>query len=425
MAIIKAVSSHASLRRALNYIMQEKKTNKNLIDSYNMILLDRTPLEAYKNMTIVKRLYHKNGGRTYKHFVHSYPKTDNITPEQALDNAYLLVKTTKAFEGYQVVLATHTDRNHIHTHIIVNSVSMNTGKKLQWSSADLRDLKERCNKLSLIQGLSVPEKGKTIFGTERENLVSYKKDTYNFLKKADNGEVKSYVQDIAVKVTQAKSVAKSIDEFKRILAQNDITVTWAENHKYITFKDEIRANKGEKQCKVRNNKLSQYYNMDFSKGGLLNEFEKNGKRNTRTTDTRTTNDRIATERDSIAAERDRIAIQLDTETKQSIRAEETRNLKPKERTREEEPKLTEPTGRKESTTTNDRITTERDKEEESRHMGLTEQNENTENRKGEHNQLTESRELRERKPEEKIESENQYEDDDYDDEYYEEYTPRL
>ena len=67
----------------------------------------------------------------------------------------------------------------------------------------------------------------------------------------------------------------------------------------------------------------------------MNEFEKNGKRNTRTTDRRTERDRIATERDRIATTNDRIATELDTETKQSIRAEETRNIEPRKRTREE------------------------------------------------------------------------------------------
>lgn len=56
-----------------------------------------------------------------------------------------------------MLIVTHKDRKHIHTHFIVNSVNYEDGHKLQWSSTDLRDLKERCNTQSREQGLHVPE----------------------------------------------------------------------------------------------------------------------------------------------------------------------------------------------------------------------------------------------------------------------------
>lgn len=78
------------------------------------------------------------------------------------------------------------------------------GSKLQWSSTDLRDLKERCNTQSREQGLHVPEKGKTFEGAEREETVAWKKDTYQLLKQAEQGKVKSYVQEIALAVLDCK-----------------------------------------------------------------------------------------------------------------------------------------------------------------------------------------------------------------------------
>ena len=86
----------------------------------------------------------------------------------------------------------------------------------QWSKHDLKDLKERCNEQSREQGLHVPEKGKTFAGEVRdcllytsrlcirdrvrEETVAWSKDTYQLLKQAEQGKVKSYVQDIALAV---------------------------------------------------------------------------------------------------------------------------------------------------------------------------------------------------------------------------------
>ena len=59
-----------------------------------------------------------------------------------------------AWKGHEVLIATHIDKGHIHTHFIVNSVNYENGHKLQWSKHDLKDLKERCNEQSREQGFS-------------------------------------------------------------------------------------------------------------------------------------------------------------------------------------------------------------------------------------------------------------------------------
>ena len=110
-------------------------------------------------MQATKELWGKTDGRTYKHYVQSYHEDEEITPEQAHKNAVELAEHTKAWKGHEVLIATHIDKGHIHTHFIVNSVNYEDGHKLQWSKHDLKDLKERCNEQSREQGLHVPEKG--------------------------------------------------------------------------------------------------------------------------------------------------------------------------------------------------------------------------------------------------------------------------
>ena len=246
MAVIKAVSSKAGIGQAIDYVTKEEKTEEKLVSG-----LHCEAETAKEEMQATKELWEKTGGRTYKHFVQSYHKDEKITPEQAHRNALQLAENTPAWKGFEVLVATHKDKDHIHTHFIVNSVNFEDGHKLQWSSADLRELKERCNAQSQEQGLHVPEKGKTFEGAEREETVAWSKDTYQLLKQAEQGKVKSY--------------------------ERGYGVDWQDSHKYITYTDLAREQAGEKACKIRNNKLEKYYNMGFGKEELEHEFERNAR----------------------------------------------------------------------------------------------------------------------------------------------------
>ena len=273
MAVIKAVSSKAGIGQALAYVTKEEKTEDKLVSG-----LHCEPDTVKDEMQATKELWGKTGGRTYKHFVQSYHEDEHITPEQAHKNAVELAKNTEAWKGHEVLIATHIDRGHIHSHFIVNSVNYENGHKLQWSKADLQNLKDRCNEQSRQQGLHVPEKGKTFSGEEREETVAWNKETYNLLKQAENGEVKSYVQDTALAVMDCRETATSREDFIDQMKARGYGVDWKDSHKYITFTDLERQSQGEKQCKVRNNKLEKYYAVDFGKESLEHGFEINARR---------------------------------------------------------------------------------------------------------------------------------------------------
>ena len=250
MAVIKAVSSKAGIGQALDYVTKEEKTEDKLVSG-----LHCEPDTVKYEMQATKELWGKTGGRTYKHFVHSYHEDEHITPEQAHKNAIELAKGTEAWKGHEVLIATHIDRGHIHTHFIVNSV----------------------NEQSREQGLHVPEKGKTFAGEVREETVAWSKDTYQLLKQAEQGKVKSYVQDIALAVLDCKETATSRETFIRLMNERGYGVDWQDSHKYITYTDLAREQAGEKACKIRDNKLEKYYNMDFGKESMEHEFERNAR----------------------------------------------------------------------------------------------------------------------------------------------------
>ena len=133
MAVIKAVSSKAGIGHAIDYVTKKEKTEEKLVSG-----LHCEPETVKEEMQATKELWGKTDGRTYKHYVQSYHEDEEITPEQAHKNAVELAEHTKAWKGHEVLIATHIDKGHIHTHFIVNSVNYENGHKLQWSKHDLK-----------------------------------------------------------------------------------------------------------------------------------------------------------------------------------------------------------------------------------------------------------------------------------------------
>ena len=274
MAIIKAVSSKSPIKTAIAYVSKEEKTEQKLLSGYNLT----SPETAYDEMQTTKEVWSKTDGRTYKHYVQSFAPDEVITPEQAHAIAKEFVESCPQFNGFEVLIATHQDREHIHTHFIINSVSFEDGHKFQQKSTELQEMKDLSDKICLEHGLSLTQKGRTFDGKEREETTAYTKEQYRLLQKAEQGKVKSYVQDIALAVMGCREQANSRKHFIELMNVNGYGVVWTDSRKYITFTDLARQKQGEKQCKIRNSKLEKYYHVDFSKEGLESEFADNARK---------------------------------------------------------------------------------------------------------------------------------------------------
>lgn len=168
MAIIKAVSSKSSIKIAIAYVSKEEKTEHKLLSGYNLSL----PETAYEEMQITKEIWNKTDGRTYKHYIQSFAPDEAITPEQAHAIAKEFVESCTQFKGFEVLIATHQDREHIHTHFILNSVSFEDGHKFQQKSTELQKMKDLSDKICLEHGFSLTHKGKTFDGAEREETTA-------------------------------------------------------------------------------------------------------------------------------------------------------------------------------------------------------------------------------------------------------------
>lgn len=280
MAILKIVNRRNGKRKrshlagVIKYVLKTEKTEEKLIYGQNL-----EPERAYQMMMETKDLFNKRKGMDYFHFVLSYPPNEKITPEQALEQAKELLERTKKFRGYETLVAVHRDKKHIHVHFIVNSVNFVDGRKFHLSRKELEALKQLQNQINIEKGFSAaPGKYEDMNGEERTETVSNNKNTYQLLKRAESGEVKSYVQTCAISVLTQAARASSKEEFIQLMNQDGFETIWDDNKKHITFIDKERAAAGEQKCKIRLSKLADYYaefkNLN-TKEDLINGFDEN------------------------------------------------------------------------------------------------------------------------------------------------------
>lgn len=265
MAIIKAVNSRASVGRAVNYITREEKTQDRIVSGLNC-----DPTRAVDEMKATKELWGKLDGRQYKHYIQSFAEGEAVTPEQVHKIGVALAE--KQFAGFEVVVATHTDKGHLHNHFIVNSVSFADGHKFRQDKRWLQQMKNRSDDLCREQGLSICERGRTFDGREREDMTAWNKDKYNLIERADQGKVKSYVLDTALAVMQAREQSTSRADFISKMREQGYATEWADNRKHIVFQNE-------QGKKVRASNLEKTFKIELSKEGLEREFAENVQRN--------------------------------------------------------------------------------------------------------------------------------------------------
>lgn len=255
MPTTKAVSSRATVGSALRYIEKSEKTaGGKLIDSVNCDV--RSANEEFEQ---VRNYYNKTDGRQYKHYVIAFdPNAEQQpTPEEAMKICKEVIQNTPHLQGFQCVVAVHTDKAHTHAHIVVNSVSLIDGHKLNESKADLQKMKKIQNEICKAYGFEPPQKNKTI-----GEVRSFDTNTYKTIE--NKGQSAEIVQ-VYQAVKKAKTLAELPEQFCDILQEQGIAVRWKDSRKYIVFTTVTGK-------KFRDKNLSKTFSDDVSKESLLNEF---------------------------------------------------------------------------------------------------------------------------------------------------------
>ena len=267
--INKRTNTHGAMRNCIEYVLRQDKTGELLTyvtgpychDEINYDLVYRTFLEE-------KKMWNKDSGRMYAHNIISWHKDEQITLEQAFEFGKEFAE--KWFSGFQTLVAVHKDKEHIHCHLVTNSVSYEDGRKLHNTRNDLERMKQLTNQMCRERGLTVAEKGKHFDGSqiEKGEVIAWSKDKYNLFRQ----QVKdSFVADCAMAVLKALENCISKEKFIEKMKQFGWNVNWTEKRKHITFQNQDGK-------KVRDSNLSKTFHLDISKEDLENEFDRNYER---------------------------------------------------------------------------------------------------------------------------------------------------
>jgi hypothetical protein len=213
MAVIKRLSAKSSVKGIINYITNKEKTDEKIISGQEC-----SPNLAYEQMSATKLQYNKTEGIQYHHVIQSF-KPGEVSPEKA--HALGVELAQNHFKGHECVISTHIDKEHIHNHIVANSINKETGKKYVSTKERLRELKKENDRLCEREKLSIPEKNKNRYLKMQE------------VEPAKRGE--SWKFKLMNQIDIAKQQSSTKDEFIKNMEQEGYQVNWTDSRKYITY----------------------------------------------------------------------------------------------------------------------------------------------------------------------------------------------
>ena len=214
----RGTQSRAAMRGVMLYVMQEKKTTWEggpLISGINC-----QPQSVYDDFLNTKLLYHKDGGVMFYHMVQSFPKGAAVDPRQVHKAARRLAEY---FEGCEVLVCTHVDREHIHSHCVINSVNFETGKKLHMAKEQLQELMRRNDMICQEMGLPV-------FDVPTQQARGMGGAEYHTALKGQSWKLR-----LMNTIDECMKYAVGKDAFVSLMASEGYDVRWESTRKYITY----------------------------------------------------------------------------------------------------------------------------------------------------------------------------------------------
>ena len=214
----RGTQSRAAMRGVMLYVMQEKKSaweGEPLVSGINC-----QPQSVYDDFLNTKLLYHKDGGTMFYHMVQSFPKGAAVDPRQAHEAAQRLAEY---FDGCEVLVCTHVDREHIHSHCVINSVNFETGKKLHMAKEQIQELMRRNDAICLEMGLPV-------FDVPTQQARGMSGAEYHTALKGQSRKLR-----LMNTIDECMKYAADKDAFVSLMASEGYAVRWESGRKYITY----------------------------------------------------------------------------------------------------------------------------------------------------------------------------------------------
>ena len=214
----KGTQSRAAMRGVMLYVMQEKKTaweGESLVSGINC-----QPQNVHDDFLNTKLLYHKDSGVMFYHMVQSFPKGAAVDPRQAHEAARRLAEY---FGGCEVLVCTHVDREHVHSHCVINSVNFETGKKLHMAKEQIQELMRHNDEICLEMGLPV-------FDAPTQQARGMSGAEYHVALKGQSWKLR-----LMNTIDECMKYAADKDAFVSLMASEGYAVRWESGRKYITY----------------------------------------------------------------------------------------------------------------------------------------------------------------------------------------------
>lgn len=214
----RGTQSRAAMRGVMLYVMQEKKTAWDgvpLVSGVNC-----QPQSVYDDFLNTKLLYHKDGGTMFYHMVQSFPKGAAVDPRRTHEAARRLAEY---FGGCEVLVCTHVDREHIHSHCVINSVNFETGKKLHMAKEQIQELMRHNDEICQEIGLPV-------FDAPTQQARGMSGAEYHTALKGQSWKLR-----LMNTIDECMKYAADRDAFVSLMESEGYTVRWEDTRKYITY----------------------------------------------------------------------------------------------------------------------------------------------------------------------------------------------
>ena len=219
---IKERRQHLSaMTGVMGYCVQEQKTWDDLSQRKLISGINCDGGNAITEFLATKTAYGKTDGINFYQYVQSFHPRENITPQQAHEIAKEFA--SEAWPGYEVLVTTHCDAAHIHSHFIINSVSFEDGKKLRQDPNTLKSLRQISDSICQAHGLSVLKpykKGGQKIST-REYRSASKKESWKF--------------KLMYHIGEAMKHSANKEDFLLLMKRSGYGVIWTADRKHITF----------------------------------------------------------------------------------------------------------------------------------------------------------------------------------------------
>ena len=215
----KGTQTRSCMKSVMRYVAQ---TSKTLWNGQPLVSgIGCQPETAFDEFLSTKLLHHKDGGVMFYHMVQSFPKGANIDPRTAHEAARRLAGY---FDGCEVLVCTHVDREHIHSHCIINSVNFETGRKVHMADEQIQELRIRNDQICEELGLPKFQKDEQRHSRGMSNAEYYT---------ADRGE--SWKFELMRVIDECMRYAGNRDEFLTLLRSEGYDAAWTDSRKNITY----------------------------------------------------------------------------------------------------------------------------------------------------------------------------------------------